>query len=115
MSLDISLFMKVDTGDKDLTHLTLWDGNITHNLTDMADAAGIYGIVWRPEENDITCAGDIVEKLTSGLDDMKANPKKYEAFNASNGWGLYEHFVPFIQEYLDACRRHPKASIHTWR
>lgn len=35
----------------------LYDANITHNLNRMADEAGIYEHVWRPEEIGVTTAG----------------------------------------------------------
>lgn len=42
---------------------------------------------------------------------MKARPKHYEKFNSSNGWGMYEHFVPFIEEYLKALKEYPESFV----
>lgn len=61
--------------------------NITHNLNKMADEAGIYGIVWRPEENGITTARQLIEPLRKAIADMKADPERFKKHNASNGWG----------------------------
>src|SRR6266496_3980933 len=41
--------------------------NITHNLNTMADAAGIYKHLWRPEELGITKAGELIAPLAAGL------------------------------------------------
>ena len=37
----------------------VYQANITHNLTKMADAAGIYMVCWRPEELGFTKAGQL--------------------------------------------------------
>ena len=50
MSLDIWLGMNVDTGGEEPYFLELFDANITHNLGEMADKAGIYDVLWYPEE-----------------------------------------------------------------
>lgn len=93
----------------------VFEKNITHNLNKMADEAGIYKVLWRPEEIDCVYANDIIETLEKGLHQLEANPKYFKTFNASNGWGLYEHFVPFVKEVLEACKKFPKAKIETFR
>ena len=85
--------------------------NITHNLGNMAEEAGIYKVLWRPDENGIVKAGQLVEPLSAGLALLKSDPKRFERFNDPNGWGLYENFVPFVENYLKACERHPDATV----
>lgn len=92
-----------------------YSANITHNLGAMAREAGIYQHMWRPEELGITKASQLIEPLAAGLALLQSDRKRFEAFNASNGWGLYEHFVPFVSEYLTACREHPEADVSVWR
>ncbi len=121
MSLDVYL-----TGEKETTTCTcsecgnkhgseirtiFYSSNITHNLGEMADKAGIYKALWRPEELKIAKAKQLIEPLEKGLTDLKARPEYFANFDAPNGWGLYEHFVPFVQEYLDACKVHPEAYV----
>ena len=89
--------------------------NITHNLGEMAEAAGIYKHLWRPEEIGISKPKELIEPLTIGLEKMKADPPYFERYNASNGWGLYEHFVPWIHEYLSACIENQEADISVCR
>lgn len=89
--------------------------NITHNLGAMARAAGIYSHLWRPEEIEVTTAGQLIEPLAAGLERLKADPDHFKTFNAANGWGLYEHFVRFVDEYLTACRAYPHATIRVSR
>lgn len=93
----------------------LYWANITHNLNEMAEAAGIYKHLWEPEELGITTASELIQPLREGLERLKSDPAKYEAYNAPNGWGLYEHFVPFVAEYLRACIEHPDAIVEVSR
>lgn len=93
----------------------LFWANITHNLRDMAMEAGIYGVVWRPEENGVEIAADLVEPLRDAVADMRARREHYEKFNAANGWGTYENFVPWLQRYLEACERHLGATVEASR
>ena len=37
-----------------------YEANITHNLSRMAQDAGIYHYLWRPEEMNITQAGQLI-------------------------------------------------------
>lgn len=124
MSLDVYLSGK--ESEKECTcecgnvHLkkeseTLFSANITHNLGQMARAAGIYQHLWRPEELGITKASELIEPLDRGIEKLEADPKHFEQYNASNGWGMYEHFVPFVREYLDACKKFPEAIISVSR
>lgn len=113
-----------------------FDGNITHNLNTMADAAGIYEALWRPyelhkdyrsdktyayqeyrqfEEDHPMYARDIIDKLKEGLEKLKAAPDEYKIYNPSNGWGEYSNLVSFVEEYLEACINHPDARIHASR
>ena len=107
MSLDIWLTTK----DIDGNEIGVYDSNITHNLGKMASEAGIYYALWRPEEKGWKHAKDIIPVLKRGLAKLKKKPEYFEQFNSPNGWGLYEHFVPFVEQYLEACKKHPSAEI----
>jgi len=107
MSLDVSLLVTKPT--------VIFDSNITHNLNKMADKAGIYKHLWRPEELGIAKAIQLIEPLTQGLKKLKDNPEKYKKYNSPNGWGMYKHFVPFVEEYLNACKENPNADIDVSR
>lgn len=117
MSLDITLRGAAeDEACRECGHTRpvkprLFEANITHNLGSMADAAGIYGVVWEPGENGIKTAHDLIEPLTRGIDTMKADPDRFKAFDAANGWGTYNSFVPWLERYLEACTQHPNAEV----
>lgn len=115
MSLDFMLYVDVDTGSDEIQKHYVCDESITHNLTTMAEKAGIYTCLWRPDENGFKSASDIIEPLEKGLKELKARPAYFQEFNSPNGWGMYEHFVPFVERILDAATKHPKALIKVWR
>ena len=107
MSLDVSLIAT--------RQVEVYESNITHNLTKMAEAAGIYKHLWRPEELGILSAFDLIAPLEEGLARLKANPDYFREYNSPNGWGMYEHFVPFVEQYLNACKENADACVTTNR
>ena len=107
MSLDVSLYA--------VRRTEVFDTNITHNLGQMADAAGIYYACWRPEEIGAKHANDIIDILEDGLNDMKARPDYYRQFDSPNGWGTYDNFLPWVEKYLLACKENPDAEIEVSR
>lgn len=92
-----------------------FSSNITHNLGKMAEAAGIYKCCWRPEEIGIIHASQLIELLTNGIELLEAEPNKFKRFDSPNGWGLYEHFVPWVREYLEACKKYPDSFVNADR
>ena len=117
MSLDFYLEMSLDTGGEEPELVSLFEGNITHNLTTMASEAGLYKCLWRVDENygKNPLAKDIIKPLEEGLAKLKSDPDYYRTFNPENGWGSYEGLVSFTESVLEACKKHPKSTIGTWR
>jgi hypothetical protein len=107
MSLDV--WLEDEAGEE------LYSRNITHNLCEMADQAGIYKCLWRPEEIDITHARQLIDPLDSGVALLATQKARFEKFNSPNGWGMWEHFLPFCADYLQACRDHPDALVKVSR
>lgn len=107
MSLDVYLTATRPT--------TVYSRNITHNLGAMAREAGIYEACWRPEEIGITKAAQLIEPLRKGIALMKADRARFEKHNAENGWGLYEDFLPWLEDYLAACEANPDADVQVSR
>lgn len=116
MSLDVILTRKYHVsydGGKTLEEKEeeLFSANITHNLTEMAEEAGIYNACWHPEKIGATKAKHIRQLLENGYAAMKARPEHFKRFDSPNGWGLYEHFLPWVKEYMEACVKYPDADI----
>lgn len=89
----------------------LYQANITHNMCAMAENAGIYKALWRPEEIGITKALQLVKPLQDGIKLMKSDPDYFKKFNPSNGWGSYDIFISFIKQYHEACKQYPDADV----
>jgi len=136
MSLDVTLYRHYHVsydGGKTLEERQedLYSTNITHNLGKMAGEAGLYEALWRPhrlkegyniaegdhdaeyefEEENLVRAYEIIPIIEKGLEDMLARPKHYETFNSPNGWGMYKHFIPFIEQYLEALKEYPESFV----
>jgi len=136
MSLDVTLYRNYHVsydGGKTLEEKQedVYSANITHNLGKMAGEAGLYEALWRPhrlkegynipeddhdaeykfEEENPVRAHEIIPIIEKGLEDMLARPKHYETFNSPNGWGMYEHFIPFIEQYLEALKEYPESFV----
>jgi len=107
--------MSLDFYLEEVKPCEVFSRNIPHNLTGMADEAGIYGVLWRPEENGIKTAKDAIPILQEGLAKLIADPERFKKFNSPNRWGMYEHFVPFVRECLAACEAHPDATVRASR
>lgn len=105
----------IATIDDEAEGHVVWGGNITHNLNRMAMEAGIYDVVWRPDEHNITVAGQLIEPLLAGLAILEDDPERFKAFNPGNGWGTYDGLVDFVRDYLYACIRYRHATVDVSR
>lgn len=93
----------------------VYSRNITHNLAKMAEAAGIYQQLWRPDEIEITNARELIKPLEEGLSRLLSDPESFKKLNPPNGWGSYDGLVSFVQDYLQACKDHPNATVYVSR
>ncbi len=148
MSLDIYLYECVTVTCPSCQHVhdlkerevPFWDTNLTHNLSQMANEAGLYEALWRPDElvnpaeasvlidaervHNWTAvaeirkqfkvrprARDLIPLLRVGLERLRADPARFQALNPENGWGTYAGFVPWVERYLAQCEAHPGAYV----
>jgi hypothetical protein len=104
MSLDISVYAVVEA--------EVFEYNITHNLNTMAQEAGVYQALWRPEElfAEPKCS-DVLPILEVGLTTLKVDEARYKQFNPANGWGDYDNLVECVERYIAACKQHPNGRI----
>lgn len=116
MSLDVDLMVTKP--------VSVYEANITHNLTKMAAEVKIpymagtvtlYTILWRPEELQFTKAREIADLLDEGWNILLSDPDKYKQFNPENGWGSYEGLCDFVYKYRNACWDTPEAELRVSR
>lgn len=88
--------------------------NTTHNLSEMAQQAGIYEILWNPIDK-YTKAFHIIPELRHGYNLLIENPEYFKNFESKNGWGLYDNFVIFVMNVLNACEKYPDADLEVSR
>lgn len=115
MGLDVDLVLDSGEGVKRPSRIVVHTSAITHNLTDMAQWAGIYEVCWKPEEVGATRARNIISVLEEGLVYLIRNQYEAQVYEAENGWGTYKDFVRWVTEYLFACRDNPEAWIEVDR
>ena len=114
MSLDVSLMVTKP--------VSIYDANITHNLGAMArecmvgpNGLTLYAVLWRPDENELTYASEIIEFLDEGYNNLLSHPERFKKFNPPNGWGTYEGLLSFVLKYKEACMENPDAVLEVSR
>ena len=96
-----------------------WSGNITHNLTEMADDCvprcddiTLYNLLWRdiqePYIGDEVWA--YISKLSECLYILKRDPEHFKKFNPPNSWGNYEQLCQFTEDFIKALISMPEGS-----
>lgn len=89
----------------------VYDGNLTHNLGEMAVQATVYLSVWHPHEMGLKRAGQMIAPLEYGLSILRDQPDRMKRFSPKNKWGTYDDLVNFLSLYLWACKKYPDAVI----
>ena len=101
MSLDLYIVLE----EKEV-----WSGNITHNLTKMAEKImcgffprlNLYDLLWRPEENGFTKVTiEYIILLMAGAGYLKSHREILEQYNPENGWGSYDTLVKFVSSLIE--------------
>jgi hypothetical protein len=116
MSLDVDLMVTKP--------VSVYSGNITHNLGKMAEEVKIpymagtvtlYTVLWRPEELQFTKAREIADLLDIGWNILLSDPAEFQKHNPDNGWGSYDGLCDFVYKYRNACWDNPDAELSVSR
>lgn len=109
MSLDIYIEYETPGGT-----VTVWDENITHNLTTMSFEAGLYDAIYHPENlSGFPLAKHILPYLEGGLKSLLADPDYFKRYDSPNGWGTYGNLLAMVEKYITACKQYPHGTIRT--
>lgn len=87
---------------------TVVDMNITHNLGMMWREAGCYEALY---ESEGLLASAVIPVIESAIALMKADPDRFRAHDAPNGWGTYDHALPWLESLLEDMKKCLSASI----
>lgn len=110
MSYDI--YLQIDTGGPEPADVCDV-GNYTSNVSPMWRLALGHSLADLHGRQCVDC----IPALTAAVDHMRdpANLATYEAMNPSNGWGKHDSATEYLARLLEACRKHPQASIYVSR
>ena len=111
MSLDIGLYVEVDTGGKEPRSIEFYHANYTGNVYPMWVKAGVDEAWYY---SDGVEASTIIPILEKGIWYMESFPRTYAALNPPNGWGDSVGALRFLRRLLEACKQDPKALISSW-
>lgn len=96
---------------------TIYDKNITHNLSTMATACVVsetltlYDVLWCPHECELYEACELIPLLEAGFKELQSDPQFFKRYNPQNGWGSYEGLLDYVYNYLVACKLNPHAMV----
>lgn len=102
----MGLHVKLFEGDQEF-----FSRSTTHNNTKVAELVGVYDALWRGEEFNIKTGSDLIDPLSKGLQNLYADPEKYQKFDDPKGWGTYKNFSQFLRELWAECILHPEATV----
>ncbi|CAG5067933.1 hypothetical protein DYBT9623_00661 [Dyadobacter sp. CECT 9623] len=87
----------------------------THNNRHKAQEVGLYELLWYGNEHGFSKASQLIEPLSQGIETLLTEPDKFQSMDSPNGWGLYEYFLPYLQDLLRACKEYPDAEFTSER
>jgi len=82
-------------------------GNMTYNVSTMVKEACGVTFSWF---DGMTCK-QALPILYFCWRNLRRNPSHFRRFEAPNGWGTYEQFMPYMTRFYVMARLHPKGII----
>lgn len=118
MNLKVYLVYKADSSGivvNGISYFIAYKSSISNDLSSMADAAGVYRHIWRPEGLGIIKASELVAPLNEGLRVLRANKERFKCFEPKHKRDTYEDLTNFIEHYIKASIKYPDATIEIER
>ena len=101
--------MSWDINIKAKRKVTIYETNITYNLSDM-----YYKCLDKKQGlkifNNMTCK-EALPLLQKAIEDLIDNKEEYEKLNLKNGWGSYEHLLGTFLDMRKCCIDNPDGVI----
>ena len=91
---------------------TVYDSNITHDLSRMAAECGLYESLWNSHGKR---AGDLIEPVSQGIARLVLEPERFRKFDPPNGWGDFNALEKFARDFLAACIDNPDGIVEVSR
>lgn len=85
--------------------------SVTHGLAKMAEAVGLYELLWHPERSGIVHARDLIDPLTDGLARLRRDRSRLDPFTPPPRRGNRFVLIDFMESYLVACQDYPQAEV----
>lgn len=85
-----------------------WEGNITHNLTEMAEhcmcdhVLDLYKLLWRDSYPVGLSVNEYIKLLLRAKENLETYPDDFKKYNPENGWGTYEQLLNFVKQFMVA-------------
>lgn len=94
-------------------NVIVFEAQISHSLSHMAGAAGLYIPIWRPHFLDIQKAQQLIHALTAGWQLLVKDMNRFKGYDLLGGICIedYVDLKHFVCRYLRACERTPQAAI----
>ncbi len=92
-----------DVEIKEYETTEIFDGNITHNLAEMASHVisgdyTLYTLLWEPFVCKVT--QEYIDCVKKGLEYLTLHEEDLKPYNPSNGWGSYETLLDFTRSFI---------------
>lgn len=114
MSLDLDLIV--------VGPHTVFDINITHNLNKMAEALGVYNILWHPEDLakeagvDKIYVKNFIEPINKAIEKLSTNMEYYQKkYGPKNGWGSAQGLLEDLRKIRQAIEDNPNGYFEASR
>lgn len=91
--------------------------NITHNLSSMAEAAGLHAVMWMglvlrgDAIVKVERAADMIPALAAGIATLASDPARFRQEEPANRWGSYEGLLRTAVAVLHRCVMWPDATV----
>lgn len=97
MSYDLRVAVKVEGCDKYADIIAPEYDSPTYNLSEMFRAC----MNWDYEQGEYYPAKDYLPIIVDGIAELMKNPKKYDKYNPSNGWGSRLSAIESLESWVN--------------